>query len=56
MYLYGKHRSRREVESRVGKLQQIGGMRRYQLQEGKGGPVILPPGAKQTYRLQLTLS
>lgn len=35
MQLYGVHRTRREVEARVGRLGQVGGVRRLRLTEGK---------------------
>lgn len=35
MQLYGEHRTRREIEARVGRLGQIGGIRRMKLTEGK---------------------
>lgn len=35
MQLYGKSWTRRELEARVGRLEQVGGIRRFQLTEGK---------------------
>jgi hypothetical protein len=35
MHLYGRDWTRRELEARVGRLEQIGGLRRFQLTEGK---------------------
>ncbi|MDF2724144.1 MAG: hypothetical protein K0Q59_3819 [Paenibacillus sp.] len=34
MNLYGKHWTRRQLEARVGRIEQIGGVRRYRLAEG----------------------
>lgn len=52
MRLYGKQWTRREIEARVGRLEQIGGIRRMQLSEGKEAGVELiqvSTGAGLTY-------
>lgn len=52
MELYGKRWTRRELEACVGRLEQIGGMRRFQLTEGPESGVELiqiRTGAGLTY-------
>lgn len=52
MKLYGKNWTRRELEARVGRLEQIGGMRRLKLIEGREADVELiqvRTGAGLTY-------
>ncbi len=57
MKLYGKNWTRREIEARVGRIESIGGLRKYKLQNGSGSEVEMihvRTGAGLSYALNVS--